>query len=277
MNESHRENLTEGLLAPGEPAAFEIINAKGKGRVVLVCDHASNQIPRRLGTLGLGADERADHIAWDPGAAEVAQRLAVHLDAPLVLSGYSRLVIDCNRPLDSPESIPVQSTGVPVPGNLGLTPEDRDARIQALFWPYHRAIAALLDRRVHQPTLLLSIHSFTPCLNGHQRPWPIGISYGRDARLALRMRSELARHGLLVGDNEPYALEDTHDYTIPIHGEGRGLLHALIEIRQNEIRIPAETATWAARLAEAYWTSEANVLLNWHAHCEDEKNPRSLS
>ncbi len=283
---------TQALLAPDEPAAFRIINSEGSGSAVLVCDHASNQIPRRLGTLGLGTGELADHIAWDPGAAEVAQRLAAHLDAPLVLSGYSRLVIDCNRPLDSPESIPEQSAGVPVPGNLGLTPEERDARIHALFWPYHRAITRLLDQRAERPSLLLSIHSFTPCLNGQSRPWPIGVSYGRDRRLAARMRHELARHGdLLVGDNEPYAIEEAHDYTIPVHGEGRGLLHVLIEIRQDGIRTPAATATWAARLAEVYVSAsfglgapdfgshplKTRLALTGTLIAERDEKPRSMS
>ncbi|MEI6415418.1 MAG: N-formylglutamate amidohydrolase [Pseudomonadota bacterium] len=258
MSGSNHEALAQEWLAPDEPAAFRIINAEGKSHAVLVCDHASNLVPRRLGTLGLGAGELADHIAWDPGAAEVAQRLAAHLDAPLVLSGYSRLVIDCNRPLDSPESIPMQSAGVAVPGNLELTLEEREARVNALFWPYHRAITRLLDQRADRPSLLLSIHSFTPCLDGHARPWSIGVSYGRDRRLAALMRHELLRRGdlLLVGDNEPYAIEDAHDYTIPVHGENRGLRHVLIEIRQNGIRTPAEAATWAARLAEAYGAIE---------------------
>jgi len=249
------------LLESDEPSPVEIVNAGGTASVVLVCDHAANRVPRRLGTLGLDAARLADHIAWDPGAADMARRLSVHLDAPLVLSGYSRLVIDCNRPLRSPESIAEVSGGVPVPANHALPSREQERRIFALFRPYHDAIDRLLDSRTRRPTLLLSIHSFTPTLNGQPRPWHIGISYGRDRRLAVLLLKALARNSeLIVGDNQPYPIEDDVDYTIPVHGEGRGLPSAMIEIRQDGIRTTAETAAWAKRLAAAYRLIEAEAL-----------------
>jgi predicted N-formylglutamate amidohydrolase len=249
------------LLAIDEPAAFEIVNAGGAGNAVLSCDHASPRLPRRLGTLGLGAAHLADHIAWDPGAADVARRLSDLLDAPLVLSGYSRLVIDCNRPLDSSESIPAQTDGVPVPGNRTLTPADRELRIEALFTPYHRAIRELLDRRADRPSLLLSIHSFTPALAGERRPWSIGFAHGRDRRFAALMVGAMNRdEGLVVGDNQPYSVDDTTDYTIPVHGEDRGLPHVLVEIRQDGIATAADAATWAERLAAAFRHVEPAAL-----------------
>lgn len=249
------------LLATDEPAAFEIVNAGGAGSAVLVCDHASNRLPRRLGTLGLGALHLADHIAWDPGAADVARRLSDLLDAPLVLSGYSRLAIDCNRPLDSPESIPARTDGVPVPGNEMLTPANRQLRIEALFTPYHRAIRELLDRRADRPSLLLSIHSFTPVLAGERRPWSIGFAHGRDRRLAALMVGAMSRDaGFVVGDNQPYSVEDTFDHTIPVHGEDRGLPHVLVEIRQDGIAAPAAAAAWAERLATAFRHVEPAAL-----------------
>ena len=249
------------LLESDEFPAVEIINADGGSSAVLVCDHASNRVPRRLRLLGLGADALTDHIGWDPGAADVARRLSLHLDAPLVMSGYSRLVIDCNRWPSSAQSIAEQSAGVPVPGNCGLPPEERETRINALFRPYHRAIGRLLDGRSERPTLLLSIHSFTPVLNGRSRPWHIGVSYGHDPRLAVLLLGALTRQrGFTVGDNEPYPVEDDVDYTIPVHGEGRGLPSAMIEIRQDEVRTAARAAAWAARLAEAYRRLEAERL-----------------
>lgn len=251
----------ERLLAPDEPAAFEIVNADGAASAVLVCDHATNRLPRRLGTLGLSAIDLADHIAWDLGAADVARRLSDLLDAPLVLSGYSRLVIDCNRPLDSPESIPARTAGVPVPGNEMLTAEDRALRIEALFKPYHRAIGAMLDRRAGRPCLLLSIHSFTAVLAGRSRPWSIGFAHGRDRRLALHLVNAMNRDAsLVVGDNQPYAVDDASDYTIPIHGENRGLPHVLVEIRQDEIATPAAAAGWAKRLAATFSQIEPEAL-----------------
>lgn len=250
----------EALLRADEPPAVEVVNGQGDGCAVILCDHASHRIPNRLGDLGLDPAQLSDHIAWDPGAAEVAHRLSAHLDAPLLLSGYSRLVIDCNRPLSSPESIAECSAGVPIRGNLGLSPEERRGRIEALFEPYHGAIAQLLDRRSGRATVLLSIHSFTPVLNGQRRPWQIGVSYWRDPRLAKLLIGALGRTGdLAIGDNEPYPIEEDTDYTIPRHGERRGLPSAMIEIRQDGVRTEVSVAAWAARLAEAYGLIEAEL------------------
>lgn len=252
---------TVTILGPEEPPPVERINTDGVGSAVLVCDHASNRVPERLGTLGLEPDLLADHIGWDPGAADVARRLAAHLNSPLVLSGYSRLVIDCNRPLGHAESIAERSAGVSIPGNLGLSPPERSIRIDALFRPYHDAIAGLLDLRSHRPTLLISIHSFTPVLNGRLRPWQIGISYGRDRRLAALLIGMLTRdRDLRIGENEPYPIEDDVDYTVPFHGEGRGLPCVMIEIRQDQIRKAAGAVAWATRLAEAYRLIEQQAL-----------------
>ena len=261
MIDSDAGVTTLSLLSPDEPPAVEIVNADGSSSAVLLCDHASNRVPERLGNLGLEPVQLADHIGWDPGAADVARRLSARLNAPLVLSGYSRLVIDCNRPLCCAESIPEQSAGVPVPGNRGLSPKQRESRINALFRPYHSAIDRLLDSRARRPSLLLSIHSFTPVLNGHSRPWQIGVSHWRHGEFAALMLGALARRGdVIVGNNEPYPIEDEFDYTIPMHGEGRGLPSAMIEIRQDGIQAAGDAAAWAERLADAYRLIEAEAL-----------------
>lgn len=260
MMDPHTSAKDASLLGSNEPPAVETVNAGGTSNAVLVCDHASHRVPERLGTLGLERALLTDHIGWDPGAAAVARRLSAHLDAPLVLSGYSRLVIDCNRALHNAQSIVECSSGVPIPGNHGLASEERTARIDSLFRPYHAAIARLLDSRSHRPTHLLSIHSFTPILTGQRRPWHIGVSYWRDHRLAALLRGALSRTGrFAIGDNEPYPIEDDIDYTIPLHGEGRGLPCAMLEVRQDEIRTAAGAAAWAARLAEAYQLIEVEV------------------
>jgi predicted N-formylglutamate amidohydrolase len=249
------------LLEPGEPPAVELMNATGASSAVLVCDHASHRVPRRLGTLGLDATRLTDHIGWDPGAADVARRLAVHLDAPLVLSGYSRLVIDCNRPLRSADCIPQQSAGVKIPGNGGLSLEETASRVNTLYRPYHEAIERLLDSRTGRASMLLSIHSFTPVLHGQRRPWHVGISHGKAPQLAVLMREALMQGGTLsVGENQPYPIDDDIDYTIPVHGERRGLPSVMIEIRQNEIGTRAAAAAWAVRLAQAYLQIEAEAL-----------------
>lgn len=249
------------LLGHDEPRPFELVNPQGSASALLVCDHASNRIPRKLGNLGLETDQLGEHIAWDPGAAEVARGLAARLDAPLLLGGYSRLVIDLNRPLASPESIPDQSAGVPIPGNLGLTPQARAQRVAGLYDPYHQAIARLLTSRAERATLLFSIHSFTPVLGDERRPWPVSIACWNDRRLADRMLQALSRRGdLLVGDNQPYGVDDVHDYTLPTHGEGRGIPYVMIEIRQDGVSTPADIAAWVERLAAACENLAADAL-----------------
>ncbi|WP_240905951.1 N-formylglutamate amidohydrolase [Thiorhodococcus mannitoliphagus] len=240
------------LLDPDEPPPFEVVNPGGAANLLLVCDHASNRLPRRLGSLGLTPEQLEQHIAWDPGAAAVARGLAARLDAPLILGGYSRLAIDLNRPLESPDLIAAQSAGIPIPGNQGLRPEARTARIAALFLPYHRAIAQWLDAHPDPARQLISVHSFTPRFVGQSRPWPVGLAYGRDPRLAQQLRHVLARQSdLLVGDNQPYAIEDAHDFTLPTHAERRGMPHVMVEIRQDGLQRPAQIADWVERLAQA--------------------------
>jgi predicted N-formylglutamate amidohydrolase len=177
-----------------------------------------------------------------------------------VLSGYSRLVIDCNRPLGHAESIAERSAGVSIPGNLGLSPSERSIRIDALFRPYHDAIAGLLDRRFRRPTLWISIHSFTPALNGQLRPWHIGVSHWCEPWLAVLLLVALRPTGdFTIGDNEPDPIENNIDYRIPLHGEGHGLPSVTIEIRQDAIRASKGATAWAGRLAAAYRHIDAEL------------------
>ena len=258
-------NMTrsEPLLVADEPPAVEAVNAGGAGSAVVVCDHASRRVPRRLAGLGLVPEQLTTHIAWDPGAKEVARRVAEELDAPLVASRYSRLAIDCNRPLASDESIAVTSAGKVIPGNCAISSADRAARATALFRPYHCTIARVLNQRAAngRRSRLLSIHSFTPVLNGDRRPWNVAFSYGRDARLALLLLDAFRTWGeMVVGENQPYSVDDSTDYTIPVHGEQRGLPHVLIEIRQDGLTTPEKCESWALRLAAAYRLSEASLV-----------------
>lgn len=241
------------LLDPDEPPPFEVVNPEGTASLLLVCDHASNRLPRRLASLGLTTEQLQAHIAWDPGAAAVARGLAGRLDAPLILGGYSRLAIDLNRPLESPELIPAQSDGVPIPGNHELGPLERTARISSLFQPYHQAIAQWLDAHADANLRLIGLHSFTPSLAGQSRPWPVGLAHGRDPRLARQLRPVLAqRFELRVGDNEPYGVDDIHDFTLPTHGERRGIPHVMIELRQDGLQTRQQVEGWVERLAQVF-------------------------
>jgi predicted N-formylglutamate amidohydrolase len=243
------------LLGTGDPPPVRLLRPEGAADFLLTADHAGRAIPRHLGDLGLPEEERARHIAWDIGIAGVTERLAAALDATAVLQAYSRLVIDCNRRPEWPSAIPAVSETTAIPGNEGLTAAEREARRLAVFQPYHDRIADLIDRRAAagRRTLLIAMHSFTPVFKGVARAVEVGVLYNagaRDLRLAQIMLDLLRAEGnLAVGDNQPYAITGNSDYTVPVHGEGRGLPHVEIEIRQDLIGDDAGQARWADRLA----------------------------
>jgi predicted N-formylglutamate amidohydrolase len=230
-------------------------NAAGRSPFLLTCDHYGRLIPHALGDLGLPESELTRHIAWDIGIAGVAEALSKQLGAHLIAQRYSRLVIDCNRPPDVPSSIPLISEATTIQGNEGLTRDAIAARRVAIFDPYHRRIRDVIDARLrdHVPTVLVSLHSFTPVYAGIARPWHIGTLYHRDTKLPpLLLELLRAEPDLVVGDNEPYAVSDDTDYTIPVHGEARGLMNSGIEIRQDLIADPAGQHQWADRLARIF-------------------------
>ncbi len=243
--------MTAPLLEPNEPGPVAFANEAATSVFFLACDHGGRAFPRRLGRLGLAEPDTWRHIAWDIGIAEVGHRLSASLDATLVVQRYSRLVIDCNRAPTVPSSIPEISEDTPIPGNHDLADDERAARREAIFGPYHARIAAALDRRCKEgrATALIALHSFTPVFGGVARPWHIGILFNRDVRLARALLDLLRTEGaLVVGENEPYRVTDLTDYTVPVHGERRGLPHVEIEIRQDLITDPAGQALWAERL-----------------------------
>ena len=227
-------------------------NVAGRSPFLFTSDHYGQLIPRQLGDLGLPASEFERHIAVDVGIAGVAGRLSDHLNAHLIAQRYSRLVIDCNRPPHVASSIPLISEATTIPGNEGLSRAAAAVRRRQIFDPYHRAIGAVIDRRLRDgtATVLVSLHSFTPVYAGIKRQWHIGALYRRDTTLPpLLLRALKSEGDLVVGDNEPYAVSDDTDYTIPVHGEARGLINTGIEIRQDLIADPSLQQQWADRLA----------------------------
>lgn len=248
MQDSQPPSATERLLGPDDPAPFSLVNSGGRTDLLMICDHAGRAFPASLGTLGLGPRELDQHIAWDIGIAGLARRLSAALDAPLFMTAYSRLVIDCNRHLDNPTSIPQESDRTPIPGNRGLTQAARRQRQAEIFTPYHNAVSALIQSRLdagHVP-VLISLHSFTPVMNGFQRPWHVGVLWDRDPRLPVPLMQRLAAEpGLIVGDNEPYSGRDGNGFSIKWHGERIGLAHGLLEIRQDLIAEESGQERWA--------------------------------
>lgn len=238
------------------------VNAKGASPFLLTSDHYGRVLPRALGDLGIAEGELTRHIAWDIGIAGVAERLAKMLDAHLIAQRYSRLVIDCNRPPGAASSIPVISEATAIPRNEGLSEHERAARRREIFEPYHSRIRDVIDARLSagRPTVLVSLHSFTPVYAGVERPWHIGTLYNRDTVLPHLLLKHLRAEGdLVVGDNEPYAVNDLTDYTIPVHGEARGLVNTGIEIRQDLIADQSGEQQWAERLARIFAEIEVEL------------------
>ncbi len=234
-------------------AAAEVINPEGTADYILVCDHASNAIPPEYGTLGLTREQLKDHIAWDIGAAEVTRHLARRLNAPAVLSRFSRLVIDPNRMPDDPTLIVTVSDDVAVPGNMALTPREARWRKTAFYDAYQSAVGDVIETCLEAGRIpaLVSIHSFTPVFDGASRPWQIGLLWDGDPRLKDRLGAELSRDGaLVIGDNKPYSGRGPAG-TMEYHGMRKGLPHVLIEIRQDLISDAAGVEHWSDVIAGA--------------------------
>lgn len=242
-------------------------NPDGAGLFVIVCDHASNRIPEEYKSFGFAEDALQTHIAWDPGALGVARRLSARLDAPLFWPDVSRLVIDCNRPIDASSLIVTESEGRPVPPNRHLSEAQRARRIERVHAPYHDAIDSCLKGRASAglPTALIAIHSFTPVFLGKARPWQVGIVFDDDRRLSDPLiRGLNAGPALTVGINEPYSPADQVYYTVSRHAGPLGLPAAMVEIRNDEIGNEAGQRSWANRLASLLFAVTENLLLGGH-------------
>ena len=255
---------TNETAAPEEGLPFERVGGKLENGLLLLCDHARPDLPTKYGSLGLSADQFERHIAYDIGARGVTLALAEALDIPAVLSCFSRLLIDPNRGIDDPTLVMRIADGSIVPGNAHVGREEIDRRIERYHEPYHRAIDTAIDEAVAAgtPPAILSIHSFTPRFQGRDRPWHATILWDSDPRMARPMLEELEKEpDLVTGENVPYSGELRGD-TLFFHGTGRGLAHALIEIRQDLIADAAGIAEWSARLARILGALEGTPGLN---------------
>ena len=237
--------------AAAEPKSFSVLRPRAISPVLLVCDHASNRVPHEFAGMGIERSQLCQHIGWDIGAAEVTRQLSGLLQSTAVMSGVSRLVIDCNRALDESTSIPSESDGVAIPANQGLAVDERRRRAAAWFHPYHRAIATQLKRieRGRRVATVISIHSFTPVMDGRRRPWPVGVLWDHDWRLAPSVIQALAKRGYLVGDNEPYSGRGGA-FTTDTHAASHGRPHITFEIRQDLIANSAGARLWGMKLAD---------------------------
>jgi predicted N-formylglutamate amidohydrolase len=237
-----------------DPAHLELFNPRGRARALVLCDHAGRQVPAELEGLGISEEALARHIGWDVGAADLARRLAELLDAPAILNHVSRLVIDVNRRPGTPTSIPEVSDGCVVPGNQDLGIEAVVDRVVRYFLPYHRTVARRIGqfRRAGLVPAVIAVHSFTPTMNGEDRPWQLGVLWRGDQRLARPALEALqARGDLLVGDNQPYSGLRDFGFTVQFHAQRPRLPHVMVEVRQDEIGTRERAERYAGIVHEA--------------------------
>jgi predicted N-formylglutamate amidohydrolase len=236
-------------LLENEEAPALLVNDSGRSPYVLVSEHASNRLPKSLGTLGLPESELQRHIAWDLGAEQVARLLSGLIDAPLVLQRYSRLAYDCNRPPDSADAMPEISETTHIPGNRNLSSDDKLRRTREIYRPFHATIADLLDRRAAEGTrsMVVTIHSFTPVYRGKPRAVELGILHDRDPGLADKLITSFPTVDARL--NEPYGPDDGVLHTLNLHAAPRGLRHAMIEIRNDFLLDERGQVEWAERLS----------------------------
>ncbi|WP_426416214.1 N-formylglutamate amidohydrolase [Aestuariirhabdus sp. LZHN29] len=244
--------------------AVETINEQASGHFLLVCEHASNHIPPSLSNLGLSPEQLESHIAWDPGALEIARKLSHSLNSPLVHSAVSRLVYDCNRPPESTDAICSVSELDHIPGNTNLNAAQRQQRIDQVYEPFRHTLANLVQARIARklPTLMVTIHSFVPVYKGVQREVEIGILHDSDHRLAdLMLDQQIATQGLCVSRNEPYGPVDGVTHTLLEHAIPNGLPNVMIEIR-NDLLQSSEGRQRIADILHALLQQAQNSLVN---------------
>jgi len=230
-------NTAPSLLTASEPSPFYVVNPLAESPVLLVCDHASCRFPQALGDMGLDPFARRCHLAIDIGAGKLTETIAKSLGVTAVIAQYSRLVVDCNRQLMDPGAYLEYGDGILVPGNRNLTQEQKDARADTIYWPYHTAIDEQVTRlrAIGPKPAFISIHSFTPVLNGIARDIQMGVLWDKDASLSDIFLEEFPAAGFLTGDNEPYSGRAPQDFTIDHHAEEIDLPHVGIEVRQDFI------------------------------------------
>ena len=245
------------ILSPGEAPPFRIENARGRGIGLVVCDHASNRVPRALKDLGLKKADLKKHIGWDIGAEDASLHIGRTLDMPVVLANYSRLVLDLNRAPHHEECIAETSDHIKIPGNTGLSKNDRERRLKEIFWPYQNKIGKMLDTFANkkQVPVLLAIHSLTPEMDGVKRPWHISVLWNREEKVAKQIVQEIrSKHpDFLVGENEPYTLFSDRfpGSTVWRHAEERNLPYVFVEFRQDLIDTREKAVNWANILLQA--------------------------
>lgn len=245
---------------------MRLVNAGGRSDVLLVCEHASREIPPEFGDLGLDTEAATSHVAWDPGALAVATRLAERLDAVLIYQSVSRLLYDCNRPPESPGAVPETSEIYAIPGNQGLSGADRDERIRRFYRPFEARLTETIAARraAGRATHVVTVHSFTPVYFGKRREVELGVLFDADRRLADQLLAAISAApgapALAVEENQPYGPADGVTHTLIAHGLANNLANVMLEIRNDLIADEESQLTMADRLAD--WIRSATIRLD---------------
>ncbi len=230
---------------------YKIFNVNAASRLLILCDHASNHIPSKYNNLGLNPNEIKRHIGWDIGAMNLSKKLSKNLNATLITSGYSRLLIDCNRPFAVPEAFIKKSENTIIPGNIKLSKKEKIQRAKKYCIPYRTKIQNILKIRMKKNIvpIIISVHSFTPVYNGKFRPWHLGLLFRKEKRLFTLLKKELNKNKTIkIGINKPYKCNLKGDFSIPYFAESNGLPCILLEIRQDLINSQSGVSKWSKKI-----------------------------
>ena len=215
-------------------ATFE--GPEGPAPVLLLCEHASREIPKQYKGLGLSPEVARSHVAWDPGALELTRLLSRALSVPLVAGNVSRLLYDCNRPPEAPDAVPAVSEIYEIPGNFDLSAQERAEREELIYRPFCKAVDEAIARV--NPVAIVTVHSFTPVYFGRHRRVEIGVLHDSDSRLADAMLARLERTEEAVERNQPYGPDDGVTHSLLKHAQSRGLLNVMLEVRNDLLADP---------------------------------------
>ena len=255
--------MSDGAEIDDFPAngVVETANLSGSGSFVLICEHASNFIPEEYNNLGLPEEQLTSHIAWDPGALDVARQISGILDSPLIATQVSRLVYDCNRVWGAQSATPEISDGVPIPGNAGLSEEEIRARKDRFYSPFHDTLNDTIAKKLASDPdcAIITIHSFTPVHSGVRRDLELGVLHDADSRLADAILAIADEEDLITRRNAPYGPEDGVTHTLVEHALSRGVPNVMLEIRNDLLADPASRKSMALRLSD--WIRRARTKM----------------
>ena len=245
---------------------YKICNPKNNNNFIILCDHASYNIPKKYNKLGLTTNDLKKHIGWDIGALKLSKKISKKINSTLIHSGYSRLLIDCNRSLKSKGAFLDKSENIKIPGNLNISLKEKILRSKRYYFPYHNQIKKFINQSLKSNVIpsLVSIHSFTPVYFGKKRKWHIGLLQRKDQRLSSIFAKEIKKNQKIVlGINEPYKLDLAGDFTVPYFSESHGLPHVLIEIRNDLLIKDKSINFWANLISNILSKNINNDKLNY--------------